>query len=63
MVFMNKVEKVKVFVELFELVNFYYENRDQPVDDNFNFSEKVERCCKILDLDLNEFLKEFNFNR
>ncbi|OLS39208.1 hypothetical protein [Bacillus sp. MRMR6] len=60
---MNKVEKVKVFSELFELVNYYYENRDQPVHAGFNFSEKVEECCELLGLDVKEFLKEFKINK
>jgi hypothetical protein len=56
---MNSAEKVKVFSELYELVNYYYENRDRPVDQNFNFFGKVEKCCGELDLDVNEFKKEF----
>jgi hypothetical protein len=60
---MKKVEKVKVFAELYELVNYYYENRDLPVDGDFDFSKKAEECCKILDLDFNEFLNEFNFKK
>lgn len=55
---MDKVEKVKVVSELFELVNTYYVNRDMPTDDN-NFFMKVEHCCDRLDLDFNEFKKEF----
>ena len=56
---MDKVEKVKVFAKLYELVNFYYENRDQPVDNDFNFFEKVKIYCDKLDLDIEEFKNEF----
>ena len=56
---MDKVEKVKVISELYELINYYRENRDQPVNGDFNFFEKVENCCNLLDLDFEEFKKEF----
>ncbi|MEK3644457.1 hypothetical protein NSS70_07105 [Aeribacillus sp. FSL K6-2848] len=32
---MDKVEKVKVLSQLFDLINYYYEYRDQPADDHF----------------------------
>lgn len=57
---MEKVEKVKVFRELYDLVNFYYTERDQPVDPNFNFFKEVEKCCNQLDLDFDTFKKELN---
>jgi hypothetical protein len=60
---MEKVEKVKVFIELYDLVNFYYTERDQPVDPNFNFFKEVEKCCNLLDLDFETFKKEFNLKR
>lgn len=63
MVIINKVEKVKVFAELYELVNYYYENRDQPVGENFDFFQKVEDCCNLLEIDYNEFLSEFQFKK
>ena len=59
---MNSVDKVKVFSELYELVNYFYEYRDQPVKEDFNFFEKAEKCCELLDLDFNEFKKEFKIN-
>lgn len=55
---MDKVEKVKVFSELFELINIYYVERDQPTEEN-TFFIKVENCCSLLDLDFNEFKKVF----
>ncbi|MBP1153685.1 MULTISPECIES: hypothetical protein [unclassified Paenibacillus] len=55
---MDKVEKVRVLSELFELINMYYVDRDQPTEEN-NFFKKVEYCCSLLDLDFNELKKEF----
>jgi len=55
----EQVEKIKKLAELFELVQYYYEYRDQPANDSENFFEKVEECCRALDLDLVEFKKEF----
>ncbi|WP_174727374.1 hypothetical protein [Mesobacillus harenae] len=57
---MDKSSKVKAVSELFELVLYYYDNRDQPVNENFDFFTKVENCCIKLDLDFEEFKKEFN---
>jgi hypothetical protein len=57
---MDKIEKVKVFMELYELINFYYTERDQPVDPNFNFFKEMENYCNQLDLDYLTLRKEFN---
>jgi hypothetical protein len=57
---MDKIEKVKIFMELYDLINFYYTERDQPVDPNFNFFKEVENHCNQLDLDYLTFKKEFN---
>jgi hypothetical protein len=57
---MDKIEKVKVFIELYELINFYYTERDQPVDPNFNFFKEMENYCNQLDLDYLTLKKEFN---
>jgi hypothetical protein len=56
---MDKVERVKRISELFELVQYYYEYRDQPMAESFNFEAKVQTCCHALDLDFTEFVKEF----
>jgi hypothetical protein len=56
---MNKSEKVKVFAKLHELVNYYYEYRDQPIKGDFDFFAEVEKCCKTLDLDFDDFNKEY----
>ncbi|MGM8366233.1 hypothetical protein ACLIBG_12255 [Virgibacillus sp. W0181] len=57
---MNKQERVKAFAELYELLTFYYENRDQPVERGFDFFGEVETLCQKLDLDFEELKKEFN---
>jgi hypothetical protein len=61
MIFMNKVEKVKAFSELFELINMYYVERDQPSEED-NFFAKVENCCDLLELDFEELKKAFELN-
>jgi hypothetical protein len=58
---MDKFEKVKVFSELFELINMYYVKRDQPSEEN-NFFPKVGKCCDFLGLDFVELKKEFELN-
>lgn len=60
-VFMDKKEKVKAFKELHGLLLFYAENRDQPVEQGFDFFKEVEDLCKKLDLDYETFKQEFNF--
>lgn len=56
---MDKVEKVKKVSELFDLIQYYYEYRDQPMKENRNFFEEMEGCCRLLDLDFTELKKEF----
>ena len=58
---MDKVEKVKVLEELFDLINLYYVERDLPTEEN-NFFEKVENCCNLLDLDFNEVKSVFRLS-
>lgn len=60
---MDQKEKVKACQELFYLVDFYSENRDQPVDKDFNFFGKIEYYCNQLDLDYNEFLEVFQLKK
>jgi hypothetical protein len=52
-------EKMKAFVELYKLINFYYENRDRPINDDFEFYKELEKYCTILGFDSIEFIKEF----
>ncbi|MEH7253380.1 hypothetical protein V7111_14725 [Neobacillus niacini] len=54
---MNKVKKL---AELFELVQYYYEYRDQPIENGENFFSKIAECCNVLEVDLEEVKKEFN---
>jgi hypothetical protein len=58
---MDKVARVQVLLELFELINMYYEERDMPNEEN-DFFIKVENYCKLLDLDFSEFKKKFGLN-
>lgn len=57
---MEKSNKVKIFSELYNLLIYYSENRDQPVVEGFDFFEKMEYLCKELDLNYTEFKKAFN---
>ncbi|MFB5664110.1 hypothetical protein [Alteribacillus sp. HJP-4] len=57
---MNNISRVTAFAELHGLILFYKENRDLPVSDDFNFFDEVKKCCDQLDLDYEEFIKEFN---
>ncbi|MCL6573076.1 MAG: hypothetical protein K6T88_15555 [Bacillus sp. (in: Bacteria)] len=59
---LEKVEKVKILADLFELVQYYYEYRDQPMRENENFLSKVEVCCDRLEIDFTEFKKEFKLD-
>ncbi|AJY73330.1 hypothetical protein [Paenibacillus beijingensis] len=54
---MNSTDKVKVLSDLFHLINFYYEGRDQPSE--VNIFESLKNYCEILDVDYDEFRKEF----
>ncbi|MBO1003842.1 hypothetical protein ACFSKI_08455 [Pseudogracilibacillus auburnensis] len=58
---MNKQDKVKAFKELHGLLIFYSENRDQPVEQGFDFFKEIATLCQQLDLDYETFKKEFNF--
>lgn len=61
MIHMNKVEKVKVLSELFDLINMYYVARDLPSEENDFFTE-VEKCCNLLDVDYTELKNIFGLN-
>lgn len=53
---MNKEEAL---VELYNLIDFYYENRDLPVEKDFDFFGKIEECCEILEVDNATIIKNF----
>ena len=59
-IFINKVEKAKACKELYGLIDFYLENRDQPVQQDFDFHQEVKKLCHELDLDYDTIKKEFN---
>lgn len=54
---MTNKERVTTFSELYDLLTFFYENRDQPVDSDFDFYQEVEKLCIKLEMDF-EFFKE-----
>ncbi|QJX64113.1 hypothetical protein HLK66_22365 [Niallia circulans] len=60
---MNKKEKLDSFIKLYDLINFYYENRDRPVDREFDFFEEVKVNCETLEIDYDSFIKELQLQR
>lgn len=52
--------KETAFVDLYQLLIFYSENRDLPVPEDFDFFEEVKKNCAILELDFDVIRKEFN---
>ncbi|WP_283152605.1 MULTISPECIES: hypothetical protein [Bacillales] len=60
---MTTQTKVEDFKELFDLIIYYSENRDRPVDKGFNFFEHVEFHCNNLGLDYEEFKKTFDLKQ
>ncbi|MEK5382373.1 hypothetical protein [Niallia sp. FSL W8-0635] len=61
---MNKQDKLDSFVKLYHLINFYYENRDQPVvDKEFDFFEEVKTNCDTLEIDYESFIQELRLQR
>jgi len=60
---MNNLDKVNAFKELHGLLIFYSENRDQPVEQGFDFFAEVERLCQQLDLDYEAFKEVFQFGK
>jgi len=59
---MQNFERVKAFKKLYSLLIFYSENRDQPVEEGFNFLEEVKDLCHTLDLDYKTFIKEMHLD-
>lgn len=58
---LDKREKVAAFKELHGLLIYYAENRDQPVEQGFDFFQEVETLCEKLDLDFQTFKRVFDF--
>lgn len=63
MIKMTESKKVKAFKELHSLILFYAENRDMPVDPNFDFFGDIKFYCDQLDLDFDEFTKTFGLKQ
>jgi len=53
---MNKEEAL---VELYNLIDFYYENRDLPVEKDFDFFGEIKECCEILEVDSATVINKF----
>jgi len=53
------MDKEKALVELYDLLDFFYENRDLPVNADFDFYKQVKKKCEILDVDYDTVIKEF----
>lgn len=56
------MKKEEALVELYNLIDFYYENRDRPVTDGFNFHEKLDECCEVLEVDKETVTQKFKLN-
>ncbi|MEQ6390638.1 hypothetical protein RZN22_15175 [Bacillaceae bacterium S4-13-58] len=55
--------RVDTFHELFELILYFYEYRDRPVEDGYDFFGEVKKCCEKLDLDFNEVVEKFELKQ
>ena len=53
---MNKEEAL---VELYNLIDFYYENTDLPVEKDFDFFGEIKECCEILEVDSATVINKF----
>lgn len=58
---MNSSEKVQILFDMFQLVNFYYEERDRPSDRNI--FEELEQHCQVLGVDAQEFMTKFGLSK
>ncbi|MEY8560793.1 hypothetical protein AALF85_08815 [Jeotgalicoccus halotolerans] len=57
------MRKETALVELYGLIDFYYENRDMPVPDDFDFFDKIKECCEVLEVNNEEIIKEFKLQK
>ncbi|TCP20701.1 hypothetical protein EV207_1504 [Scopulibacillus darangshiensis] len=57
---MEGIPRVKAFSKLYDLLVYYSENRDLPIEDGFDFFLEVKNLCGILDLNYEAFKKEFH---
>lgn len=58
---MENEPKLAAFVKLHNLIIYYSEYRDMPAEDDFDFFKEVEECCKALEINYKDFLKEMEF--
>ncbi|MGY4688584.1 hypothetical protein [Salibacterium sp. K-3] len=59
----EQLTKAQAFKELYELLLYYSENRDKPVDGDFDFFGNVKRYCGIIGIDYDEFVEEFDLKQ
>lgn len=59
---MAKTENVRAFRELYELILFYSEQRDQPAPEGFDFFAELRRCCAELNIDADDLIEEFDLD-
>lgn len=53
------MDKTQAFIKLYQLLDFYFENRDRPVTEGFNFSNELQKYCDVLEIDRKELEKNF----
>lgn len=57
------MEKEKALIELYALIDYFYEFRDLPVEDpNFNFDDELSKYCKVLEVDEKKVKEMFKLN-
>lgn len=54
------MDKTSAFIELYQLLIYYSENRDRPAPEGFNFVSELNTYCEALELDRKEIEKHFN---
>ncbi|MCM3439836.1 hypothetical protein AB3Z07_22600 [Metabacillus halosaccharovorans] len=60
---MEKNKNLEAFIHLYELIIYYSENRDMPVNQDFDFFSEIEKYCKVLNINHKELEKEFGLKK
>ncbi|WP_219837713.1 hypothetical protein [Paenibacillus sp. R14(2021)] len=58
---MDKNERVIVLLNMYKLVNLYYEERDLPND--IDIFKELDQYCSLLEVDFTEFRKQFGIKK
>lgn len=56
------MKKEEALVELYNLIDFYYENRDLPVPRDFDFYEEINKCCDVLEVNKDVIIEKFKLH-